>query len=140
SPETWRRYLRQDFGPAAAAVETALTTSSRILPLVTSAYLPSAANHFYWPEMYTNLSIVAGSTPNPYSDTAKPFCVANISPLDPQLFCQANEHAKDLLAGTLNPRYTPVEVAQWLEGFVYASSQALDEAKRSAGGRSSSPE
>jgi hypothetical protein len=140
TPETWRRYLRQDFGPAAAAVETTIATSSRILPLVTSAYLPSAANHSYWPEMYTNLSIVADSTRSPYTDTSKPFCVSNISPLDPQLFSPAGDHAKDLLAGTISPRYSPIEVAQWIEGFVYASSQALEEARRSAGKRSSSPE
>ena len=89
--------------------------------------------------MYTNLSIVAGSTPNPYSDTSKPFCVANVSPLDPQLFSQANEYAKDLLAGKVTPRYTPIEVAQWIEGLVYVSSQALEEARHSAGNRSSTP-
>ena len=90
--------------------------------------------------MYTNLSIVVGSTPNPYSDTSKPFCVANVSPLDPQLFSQANEYVKELLAGKVNARYSPIEVAQWIEGFVHASNQALEQARRSAGNRSSSPE
>lgn len=140
SPESWRRYLRRDFGAAAAAVETSVATSSRILPLVTSAYLPSAANHSYWPEMYANLSIVADSTRSPYTDTAKPFCVTNISPLDPQLFSPAGEHARDLIAGTISPRYSPTEVAQWIDGFVFASGQALAEAKRSAGRRVTSPE
>uniref|UniRef100_A0A372INP5 Uncharacterized protein n=2 Tax=Paracidobacterium acidisoli TaxID=2303751 RepID=A0A372INP5_9BACT len=137
--ETWRRGLRRTFGAAAAPVEAALAHSSRILPLVTSVYLPSASNHAYWPEMYTNMPVVVGSEPSPYTDTDKPFCVANCSPLDPQLFSSIAGHAGDLLAGRLNPRYSPVEAAQWLEELAAASQQALDEARHSAGRRAASP-
>src|SRR5262249_13709350 len=53
-PETWRRFLRREFGAGAAASEAALAEASRILPLVTTAHLPSAANNGFWPEIYTN--------------------------------------------------------------------------------------
>ena len=57
-------WLRSEFGPAAIAVETAVANASRILPLLTSAHLPSASNHAFWPEMYTNMPIVRGSEPS----------------------------------------------------------------------------
>ena len=44
-PETYRRYLRSEYGGAAFAVEEALAHSSRILPLFTSAHLPARIRH-----------------------------------------------------------------------------------------------
>lgn len=71
-PETWQRQLRRDYGPAAGAAEAALAHASRILPLVTTAHLPSAANNNFWPEMYVNMSVVDDSRPQPYTDTPSP--------------------------------------------------------------------
>ena len=128
-PETWRRPLRDDFGPGAIPVETAMANASRILALLTSAHLPSASNHAFWPEIYTNMPIVIGSETSPYFDTPKPRCFGTVSPLDPQLFSSINEHAADLLADRQNPKYSPIEVAQWMEDFAAASSRALAEAR-----------
>ncbi len=128
-PETWRRYLRSAFGPGANPAETAMANASRLLPLVTSAHLPSAANHEYWPEIYDNMPIVLGSEPSPYGDTPAPKCFATVSPLDPQLFSTIAEHAADLLGNRCNPKYSPIEVAQWLEDYSAASSEALREAR-----------
>ncbi len=129
NPETWRRYLRSNFGPGAEPVEAAVANSSRLLPLVASAHLPSAANHSFWPEIYDNMPIVLGGEPSPYTDTPAPKCFATVSPLDPQLFSTISEHAADLLAGRANPKYSPVEVAQWLEDYSAASAQALTSAR-----------
>jgi hypothetical protein len=128
-PETWRRYLRTDFGSGANAVETALANASRVLPLVTSAHLASASNHAFWPEIYTNMPIVLGSERSPYSDTPTPKVFGTVSPLDPQLFSTIVEYADDLLAGQCNAKYSPIEVAQWLEEFTAASTQALTTAR-----------
>ena len=128
-PEMWRRYLRSDFGPGANPVESAVANASRVLPLVTSAHLPSAANHEFWPEIYDNMPIVLGSEPSPYGDTPAPKCFATVSPLDPQLFSTIVEHAADLLADRCNPKYSPIEVAQWLEDYSAASAQALTDAR-----------
>ena len=129
-PETWRRYLRHNFGPASTAIEVAVASSSRVLPLVTSAFLPSAANHSYWPENYSNMPLVMNSERSPYTDTDKPFCLGTASPLDPQLFSPIGQFAKELLAGTISPRYSPIEVAQWLEGFARTSTAALAQARK----------
>lgn len=127
--ETWHRYLRHNFGSASTAIEVAVASSSRVLPLVTSAYLPSAANHSYWPEVYSNMPLVVDSERSPYTDTDKPFCLGTASPLDPQLFAPIGQYAKELLAGTISPRYSPIEVAQWLEGFARTSTAALAQAR-----------
>jgi hypothetical protein len=131
-PETWRRYLRSDFGSGANSVETALANSSRVLPLVTSAHLASASNHAFWPEIYDNMPIVLGSERSPYGDTPTPKCFGTVSPLDPQLFSTIVDYTGDLLAGQCNPKYSPIEVAQWLEDFTAASTQALAHARLQA--------
>jgi hypothetical protein len=114
-PDSWQRYLRTTFGPAAAPLASALSHASRTLPLVTAAHLPSASNHSFWPEMNTNMPIVAGSEPTPYSDTPKPVCFATVSPLDPEMFSSVLEHVNRLIDGRWSPKYSPIEVAQWLD-------------------------
>src|SRR5262249_23462330 len=43
-PESWRRYLRAEFQSAAIPMEQSLSHASRVLPLITTAHLPSASN------------------------------------------------------------------------------------------------
>jgi hypothetical protein len=114
-PDVWRRYLDRTFD-APQAVETEMASASRILPLITTAHCPSAANNNYWPEIYTNQPIVT-PTPNgrEYSDTPAPKVFGNTSPLDPELFLTVNECAQELLEGKCSGKYSPIEVAQWLE-------------------------
>ncbi|MGH3169443.1 MAG: hypothetical protein ACRDN0_26635, partial [Trebonia sp.] len=66
-------------GAGGSGLEAALAHASRILPLVTSAHCPSAANNHYWPEMYTNMPIVDENRKQPYSDTPKPKVFGNAS-------------------------------------------------------------
>jgi hypothetical protein len=106
-----------------------VANANRVLPLVTSAHLSSASNHAFWPEIYDNMPIVLGSERSPYSDTPTPRCFGTVSPLDPQLFSAIVDHAGDLLGGRANPRYSPIEVAQWLEDYTAASAQALTNAR-----------
>jgi hypothetical protein len=137
--EPTRRYLRTTFGHGAEAIETALANSSRILALITSAHLASASNHAYWPELYTNQSIVLGDQRPPYGDTPDPKVFGTVSPLDPQIFSTIVEHSQDLLAGNPNPKYSPIDVAHWLENYSSASNEALVKA-RSTATSNSSPE
>ena len=127
-PETWRRCMQSEFGSSSAATEAALAGASRILALLTSAHLDSASNHDLWYEMPTNMPIVLGSEPPPYGDTPTPKCFGTVSPLDPQMFSTVVECTQALLAGQLSAKYSPLEVAQWVEDCVAMSSQALDEA------------
>jgi len=120
-PDVYRRAL-----PAPAA-ERALASASRILPLITTAHLPSAANNTYWPEIYTNQPMVDAKQNNPYSDTPAPKTFQNASPLDPQLFSRGTEFVDGLLKGEASGKYSPVEVAQWLEDLAAAAQNNLSQ-------------
>ncbi|MGA2555920.1 MAG: hypothetical protein ABSG04_06565, partial [Verrucomicrobiota bacterium] len=141
-PEAWRRLLRHQFGRGAEKVEQALASASRILPLVTTAHCPSAANNTYWPEIYTHMPLVNENRPHPYTDTPSPRRFGTVSPLDPEFFLGVDEFAKELLASlgspagpstTLNARrsgkYSPAWVAQQLEELADNASTRLREAK-----------
>jgi hypothetical protein len=136
-PEAWRRCMRSEFGSGAAPTETALACASRILALLTSAHLDSASNHDLWYEMPTNMPIVLGSEPSPYGDTPTPKCFGTVSPLDPQMFSTVVEYTHTLLAGQTSAKYSPIEVAQWIEHCLEVSTQALNEAHRSVRPRTS---
>ena len=110
SPQTDRDGFDRSLKGSAA---NALAHSSRILPIVTTTHMPSAANNNYWPEMYSNQPIV-DPRKNKYSDTPAPKVFGNVSPLDPQLFYRINDFADDLLKGERSGKYSPIEVAEWL--------------------------
>ena len=101
-------------------MEAALGNASRILPIVTTAHMPSAANNNYWPEIYTNHSMVNPGKHH-YSDTPAPKVFGNVTPLDPQLFSRISDFAGELLKGERDGKYSPIEVAQWLD---WATQQA----------------
>jgi len=123
--DEWRRYLRAEFGSGALSMEHAVSQASRILPLITTAHLPSASNDSYWPEMYTSMPIVEGSAIEPYSDTPAPKRFGTVSPLDPELFSTIEQHAATLLDNEPAGKYSPIEVAQWLENLAETASQSL---------------
>jgi hypothetical protein len=140
APDFHHRYLKQAFGPAGPALETALAASSRILPLVTTAWCPSASNHEFWPEMLTPVSILPYTGRSLYTDSPAPHNVSAISPLDPQLFTTIDQHAKDLISGTKNARYNSSEVTAWLEAMVSTSTKGLAAARAAAGSKARTPE
>ena len=121
-----QRYLRRTFGESAGATETALANASRILPIITTAHGASAANNNYWPEMYLNQSLVdPASGGHPYSDSPAPKVFGNVSPFDPQLFSRMNDFADALVAGEWDGKYSPIEVAQWIEDYAAAATKSL---------------
>jgi hypothetical protein len=78
--------------------------------------------------MYTNMPIVEGSEPSPYSDTVVPRRLGTVSPLDPQLFSSIQEYVGELQAGTSSGKYTPLEVAAWLDRDSTEATNALSAA------------
>jgi hypothetical protein len=80
--------------------------------------------------MYTNMSIVDASRTHPYGDTPSPKRFGMVSPLDPQLFAGVDEYAKTLLEGEALAKYSPVEVAQWMDALADAAAKRLREAQK----------
>jgi hypothetical protein len=142
-PDVWRRQLRKQFPGNSAQVEHALGAATRIVPIVTTAHLPSAANDTFGPEFYTNQSIPDASKSAPYGDTPAPKVFGNVSPLDPQLFARVNDFAAELLKGErgagagagAGAKYSPVEVAQWLEDLADHAAAEIAEALTKGGAR-----
>ena len=131
-PDQWRRYLRTEFGPAARSVEDAVSNASRVLPMLTTAHLPSASNLGYWAEVPANMPMAEGGAPVPYSDTPVPKRFGTVSPLDPELFSSIVEHTEELLKPQRSGKYSPIEVAQHFEDWTAAAGRAIDAARRQA--------
>jgi hypothetical protein len=113
---TYRVWGRQLYQPGTPMdVDAGLARASRILPLITQAHGPSAANNNYWPEMYTNMSIVLAGQKSPYGDTPTPRRFGTVSPFDPELFAAADEFVDGWLVGKPTWKYSPLEVADWLD-------------------------
>ncbi len=130
--EIWQRCLHQQFGAGADAIEASLASASRILPLITTAHCPSAANNNYWPEIYSNMPVADETKPGSYGDTLAPKRFGTVSPLDPQLFSRMDDFAEELLSGQSSGKYSPVEVAQWLEELAGTARKRLAEAEKKA--------
>ena len=135
--QAWQRQLIYDCGASAANnMELALAYASRILPLLTTAHLPSASYHRFWPEMYVNQPIVGPVAADmPYVDTPKPRRFADVSPLDPQLFVGVEDFVEQILNDERDGRYSPVEVAQWLEELALSASDNFSQAETKAENR-----
>ena len=138
-PEVWRRSLRHSLGAPAPAAEAALARASRILPLLLSAHGPSRSNNNYWPEMYTNMAIVDATRKNPYSDTPEPKRFGTVSPCDPQMFLGVDDCAAEILSSApRSGKYSPLEVAQWMEDFALSAEKQLAQAETLARGSATS--
>ncbi len=136
--ESRERYLRHEFGGAAEACGQALAHASRILPLVTTAHSPSAANNVYWPEMYANMPIVDQSQPGIYDfDSRPPHTFSAVSPLDPALFYAVDEFVQDLLNERRSGKVSPLEVCDRLLRLANEAETHLAEAATLAEDRES---
>lgn len=138
-PEVWRRALRSIFGPAATSVENALALVSRVLPLFTLAHADDASCQNYWPEIYTNVPITDKPQKQTGSNARSPRLFGNVSPFDPQLFQSPDECGDAIVTGRATGKYTPLEVAQWLEDIAVNASTKINDARTQLGTAASDP-
>lgn len=135
TPDVWHRYLNNHYGNGAESAEQALAHATRILPTVLTAHDPSAGNNNYWPEMYTNISVMTPDPKTPYYDTPVPKIFGTVSSLDPQMFLTVNEFAQELLSDQRSGKYTPIEVAQWLSDDADVAEKAMQQATTKSSGK-----
>ncbi len=134
--ESWQRALKFEFGSAAAGVEGALANASRILPMITTAHVPAAANAAYWPEVYVNMSLYDASKVGPYREAPSPKIFENVTAIDPQLFASVGEYVESLISGKALGKITPLEVAAQLETWSREAGRLVAAAVGSGGARS----
>ncbi len=125
----WRRCMRSQCGADAGLAESALSSAGKILPLITTAHCPSAANNNYWPEMYWNMPTTDAKHKIPYSDTPSPKRFGTVSPLDPEFFSSCDEFAAELVNQTPSGKKSPVWVAARLEEYAEQTQLALGKLK-----------
>jgi hypothetical protein len=76
--------------------------------------------------MYVNMSITTpGPNAEPYTDTPTPRVFNQVSPLDAELFSTVNAYVDALVKGDPIEKYSPPEVAQWLDGLADKAEPAL---------------
>ncbi|MDV3249725.1 hypothetical protein DevBK_00125 [Devosia sp. BK] len=130
--QSWMRWLERECGTLAEVCEKGLSWASRVLPLVTLTHGPSASNNHYWPEIYTNLGLIEGSGKRAYGfDMEGPTRFGNAPTFDSVLFTSPREFAELLLAGKTSHRYTPLDVAGWLDEMAKGCEIALTAARSS---------
>src|ERR1019366_8252983 len=91
----------------------------------------------YLPELYLNMPMANTKFRTPYSDTRSPKLFGNVSSFDHQLFQSPDECADALVAGTVNGKYSPLEVAQWLTDIASAAAKKLAAARKQLGASAS---
>ena len=125
-PDGWRRYLNKHFGAGAPHVESALANASRILPIITTAHAPSAGNNTYWPEMYMNQSMVDAEHPGPYTrHSVAAECSATSARSIRSYFRASTISPTSCLKGERDGKYSPIEVAQWIEDYAARRRESI---------------
>ncbi len=128
--EAFDRFLTSRYGAAGAPLGKALSSASRILPLITLAHTPTASNNSYWPELYENMSVVHTAPALPYGyELPKDSRFGTVGACDPQFMMSPADFAACLHAGTDADRIAPLTWANWLERLALDASRALVDAK-----------
>jgi hypothetical protein len=78
------------------------------------------------------MPIVDEKRKHPYSDTPAPKRFGWVSPFDPALFSRMDDFAGELLESKPSGRYSPVEVAVWLDDLAGKAAASLAEAEAKA--------
>jgi hypothetical protein len=135
-PEVWRRELRARFGEKLVdPVERAIRSASRIIPLITAFHMPMHPMLTYWPEFSTGAALFAENNHNSrfngtfYGDVS----YGSAEPSDPGLFYGVDEYAKERAGKRVKDKYTPLQVAGWLQGFQEEVSRAVGQVDRLVG-------
>ena len=79
------------------------------------------------------MHIVEHGAPEPYGDSAAPKRLGTVSPLDPEFFSSIEEYANELLANQTSGKYSPIEVADWLEQMADEANRAIVSAGKMIG-------
>ncbi len=123
--DVWIREFETHFGEAAAYMEQAYRSASKILPLITAFHMPVHPSLTYWPELCTGAALFKEHNFNPrYNITYQ-----DSEPSDSGLFYGISEYAGDVLKGNVSCRYTPLQVRYWLSIFIEDIRSAVEKAE-----------
>jgi hypothetical protein len=130
-PSVWQDEFAAHFGKAGGALERALAAASKIVPLVTTAHMPVHPSLRYWTEMNTGWALFAGNNlnkPKDY-DFVKEITYGSTEPSDHGLFYGIDEFVQDEVSGKFSGKYSPLQVAAWLDDMADETETALGRAE-----------
>ncbi len=137
APAVWDREFVARFGTAAEDVERGYRYASRILPLLTASGMTSASEWSYWPEMDLGGSLEVCSV-TPPSDTGQFYGIRAWKAVPGWTYGGWSGTVKgfveDALAGDVEAKWTPIQVADELDRLAEGSLAAIDAAVLKAGG------
>jgi hypothetical protein len=143
-PRVWLRAYRARYPEVAAApLARGIEAASKILPLITAFHMPMHPMLVYWPELSTGGALFAEHNHNRayvrtrhYGDVS----YGSTEPSDPGLFYGINEYAHDRWRGTIQAKYTPLQVGDWLREYARSAQTAVAEADAALSEHGGEPE
>ena len=128
-PDVWKREFRAHYGTAAEDMLAAYQAAGMVLPLVTSAHLTKHPAESNWAEMETGGALFGAHNASPRHNELTTY--QSVEPGDPGLFYRIPDYVEDVLEGTIEGKYTPVQVAALYERMAGEIHMALDRAEAS---------
>lgn len=131
APGVWKREFAARFGAAAEDVEQAYRHASRILPLLTATTMTSASEWSYWPEMDLCGSLDMYSVVPP-SDHGQFYGIRAWKAVPGWTYGSWSSTPKgfveDAVAGDVEAKWTPIQVAGELDRLAAETLAAVDAA------------
>lgn len=129
-PEVWLREFRERFGKENAIhLEEAYSAASKVLPLITAFHMPVHPSLIYWTELSTGAALFVENNYNDRIHQEGKRTYINTEPGDPGLFYAIDEYVSDYLDGCVREKYTPLQVANWLQKIACSIEKSLSKIK-----------
>lgn len=126
----WARELRLRFGAdGGPPMGQVYAAASRILPFITAVHMPVHPLLCYWTELDTGGPLFADHNHHPQRGSVT---YLNAEPSDPGLFYRVNEYVANAHAGSVQGKYTPLQVAASLARMAADTRAAVKAADRVA--------
>ena len=118
-------------------MEEAYRAAGKILPMITTFHMPIHPSLSYWIEISTGAALFGEHNYNSYFGK---ITYQDSEPSDSGLFYGISEYARDVLAHKVTGRYSPLQVAQWLDTMAQDVTGSLAAAEDLDGGLSGQKE
>ncbi|GAA4950615.1 hypothetical protein GCM10023314_24890 [Algibacter agarivorans] len=112
NPEVWQRAFREHYGNAYQVMLDAYSAAGKVLPLITSSHLTNHPANYNWAEMDSGGALFNAHNTNPLHK-AKSRTYQSAEPGDPGMFYIINDYVKDVLSNTVQPKITPIQLADY---------------------------
>jgi hypothetical protein len=112
NPEVWERSFKQHYGNAYPFVLDAYSAAGKVLPLITSSHLTNHPANYNWAEIESGGALFTAHNAN-WLHKQKERTYQSSEPGDPGMFYIIQDYVKDIIAENVQPKITPVQLADY---------------------------